>query len=133
MLASRFLRLNGHLKAVSGLCPKNMSMWDKNFEEPITHKDEIMQSKVSGDYKKKTLLPVKAAPSDASCSMFIDKEVLGLTKLLLKEGKSFVASEIMREVYEIIKETQLKKFYKASPDRRDNIITGITLTFFKFI
>ena len=99
-------------------------MWDKNFEDPIFHRDEIIQAKVTGDYTKKTLLPVKAAPANASCSMFMDKEVSDFMKVMLKDGKSFIASEVVREVYEIIKEIQLKKFYKATPERRENIITG---------
>ena len=124
MICSRLLRLNGVLKANSGLLQRSMSMWDKNFVDPILHKDEIMQAKVTGDYKKKTLLPVKAAPSDASCSMFLDREVLGLINVMLQEGKKFVAIEMIREVFEIIKDIQLKKYYKAPPDRRENIITG---------
>ena len=107
MICSRLLRLKGVFKA-----------------NPIVHKDEIMPAKVSGDYKKKTLLPVKAAPADASCSLFLDREVLGLINVMLQEGKKFIAIEVLREVYEIIKDIQLKKYYKAPPDRRHNIITG---------
>jgi len=126
MLCSRLLRPNGPLKTISGLYTRQMSMWDKSFEEALTHKDDILQAKVSGEYKKKVLLPVKAAPSSASCSMFLDQEVIAFMNVMLEEGKSFIVSEVMRDVFETIKEIQLKKFYKANPERRENMITDPT-------
>ena len=120
MLCSRLLRPNGPLK----LIPRQMSMWDKTFQDALPHKDEIMQAKVSGEYKKKVLLPVKAAPSNATCSIFVDQEILAFMNVMLEDGKSYIVSEVLRQVFENIKEIQLKKFYKASPERRENISTG---------
>ena len=126
MLCSRILRPNGPLKTISGLYTRQMSMWDKSFQDSLKHKDDIMQAKVSGEYKKKVLLPVKAAPSSASCSMFFDQELNAFMNVMLEDGKSYIASEVMREVFESIKEIQLKKFYKATPERRENMITDPT-------
>lgn len=100
-----------------------MSMWPSGFEDPIDHKDNIRSAKETGDYKRKTLVQVKAASKYANCSLFLEQDTIKFMNNLLKEGKGFVAVEELKLTFQLIKEIQLKKYYKSSSENRDNIIT----------
>jgi len=102
------------------------SMWPTEFEEPILHKNDIKNAKVSGEFRKKSLVPVKAADPRATCSNFLEKEYIDFLRLFLKDGKSHIGVEVLNKTYALIKETQLKKYYKATPERREHIITDPT-------
>merc|ERR1712062_426891 len=94
--------------------PDKHSMWSSEFEDPILHKDDIKQAKVSGEFRKKSLVPVKAADPKATCSNFVDKELIAFLRSFLKEGKSHIGVE------------ELNKNYKATPERREAIVTDPT-------
>lgn len=99
-----------------------MSMWSSSFEDPLAHKDEIKEAKESGVYKRKSLVPVKAAPADANCSVFLEKETLKFLNTMQQDGKKVVGMKVLGQTFTLLKEIQLKKYYKASPEARENII-----------
>jgi len=102
---------------------RSMSMWTPGFEDPILHKNELKNAKVSGEYKRKTLVPIKAADPTATCSNFLDKEFIDFLRCFLKEGKRHIGVREMNETFEIMKDIQLKKYYKASEERKESILT----------
>jgi len=106
--------------------PDKHSMWSSEFEDPILHKDDIKQAKVSGEFRKKSLVPVKAADPKATCSNFVDKEFIAFLRSFLKGGKSHIGVEELNKTFAVIKATQLKKYYKATPERREAIVTDPT-------
>jgi small subunit ribosomal protein S7 len=112
--------LNGH----GGLLISNYStMWPANFVEPIIHKSELGEAKQTGEYKKKTLVPIIAAPPDATCSVLLARDTIAFLNAMTIDGERQVAAMEMQEVFRIIKAVQLKKYYKAPHERRDLIIT----------
>ena len=100
-----------------------MSMWPASFEDPIPHKDQIAQAKESGEYKKRLLVPVKAADKEATCSKLLDEEFLAFLRTMQKDGKKHIVMESLKKTFEKIKEIQLKKYYKASEENKEEIIT----------
>jgi hypothetical protein len=60
------------------------SMWPAGFEEPLPHKSSFLEAKENGDYKRKTLVPIRAAPNDANCSVFIDPLFLKFQRCIMK-------------------------------------------------
>jgi len=93
-----------------------MSMWPKNYEDPVEHKSMIRDLREKGDFERKKIMPIKAADADANCSVFADPLVGRLTRTLMMYSKGEVSQQIMREVYRDIKEIQLRKYYKASEE-----------------
>ncbi len=86
------------------------------------HKDQISVAKQTGDYIRKSMVPVKAAPKDANCSQFVDPETLAFLKVMMKGGNKHTMIIQLNKIFENIKEIQLKKYYKANPERREGII-----------
>jgi len=103
-----------------------MSMWPKNYEDPVDHKSMIRDLRETGDFERKKIMPVKAALADANCSVFSDPLVGRLQRTLMKYSTGEVSRQVMREVYRDIKEMQLRKYYKASEEGKSNIETNPT-------
>ena len=97
-------------------------MWDKGFEEPVKHQRDIREAKEDGTFKRKTLVPIKSAKSDANCSVFLEPETMVFIQQILRHGEKYVLMNQINETFRLIKDIQLKKYYKASENRRENII-----------
>jgi len=120
MIAQRLLKT---FTSGQAALTRSMSMWSSGFEDPIPHKNEIKNAKVTGEYKKKTLVPIKAANPTATCSNYLDSEIIEFMRVFLKHGKMHIGMRELNETFEIMKDIQLKKYYKATPERREGIIT----------
>jgi len=59
-------------------------MWPAGFEDPILHKSEFPDAIENGDYKRKTLVPTKAALNDATSSVFINPLFLKFQNSIMK-------------------------------------------------
>jgi len=112
-----------------------MSMWPKGFEEPVIHKRDFPSLRASGEFQTKALSPIKSAPNTATCSLFKDPLVQRFHRLCTVHGRSEVSENNLRETYRLIKQTQLRKYYKltskevgsrpdaATPEVQDGSIT----------
>ena len=98
-------------------------MWPKGFQEPIKHKKEFPESKLSGVFEEKTLNPIKAAPNDATCSLFKqDDKIRKFTCLVMKYSEREKADIEMRRTFKLIKKAQLAKYYKSSDKNKTIVI-----------
>lgn len=59
-------------------------MWPAGFEDPLPHKSSFLEAKDNGDYKRKTLVPVKAAPNDATCSVLVNPLFIKFQRAIMK-------------------------------------------------
>ncbi len=98
-------------------------MWPPNFVDPVVNKADISEAKNSGEYRKKTMVPVKAAPSTATSSVFFEPDMITFLKAMTAHGQRYPAEEQMIKMFELIKKSQLEKYYKATPERRPHIVT----------
>jgi len=98
-----------------------MSMWSSKFEDPLTSRKEIDSIRNTPEYERKVNVPIKSALKSASCSMFKDPILTKFTNIVQEHSNAQVGENIMLETFRRIKEIQLKKFYAAAPEKRDDI------------
>jgi len=115
------LGVNQHsLNGVQGITlTRLMSMWPTGFQDPITHKRDFPEMKDSGEFEKKALAPIKSAPNWATCSLFKDPLIQKFQRLFTQHGRSEQAENNLRETFRLIKQVQLKKYYRATASKRD--------------
>jgi len=65
---------------------RGLAMWPPEFEDPVEDKEEFPSMRDSGEYDRRKLLPAKAAPNKASCSVFRDRIVDKVLHMAMKEG-----------------------------------------------
>ena len=84
MISSKLLKpfSSGH-----AILTRSMSMWPAGYDDPIAHKNEINDAKKSGEYKKKNLVPIKAADPTSNCSTLLDTEFFDFIRVMMKDGK----------------------------------------------
>jgi len=95
-----------------------MSMWPTGFEDPVIHKRDFPVMRDSGEYEKKALAPIKSAPNSATCSLFKDPLVQKFHRLCTVHGRSEQSENNLRETYRLIKQSQLKKYYKVAASQQ---------------
>ncbi len=101
-----------------------MSMWPKEYEDPVAHKSHFKRLRETGEFETKKTAPIKAADVEANCSVFRDELVDKFRRLFTVYTKSERAQLILREVCLQIKTTQLKKYQRAATDeQREAIVT----------
>eukprot|EP00090_Calanus_glacialis_P038304 TRINITY_DN668_c0_g1_i1.p1 TRINITY_DN668_c0_g1~~TRINITY_DN668_c0_g1_i1.p1 ORF type:complete len:250 (-),score=80.64 TRINITY_DN668_c0_g1_i1:23-697(-) len=98
-----------------------MSMWSTKFEEPLTSKQEIDSIRNTPEYDRKVNVPIKAALKTASCSMFKDPILTRFINMVQEHSNGMKGETILLETCRRIKEIQLEKYYKANPEKRDDI------------
>ena len=100
-------------------------MYSSKYKPNLKDRNAIRESKIRGTFKKLTFAKVKAAPSEANCSLLLDDETVKFVKTMMKEGKRYIHGEVLRRTFEIIKDTQLKKLHKPgiTKERQANIVT----------
>jgi len=98
-----------------------MSMWPRNYEDPVEHKSMIRDLREKGDFDRMKIMPIKAALADANCSVFADPLVGRLQRTLMKYSSGESSRQVIIKVYRDIKEIQLRKYYKASEEGKNAI------------
>eukprot|EP00092_Neocalanus_flemingeri_P039977 GFUD01043546.1.p1 GENE.GFUD01043546.1~~GFUD01043546.1.p1 ORF type:complete len:240 (-),score=83.95 GFUD01043546.1:852-1571(-) len=98
-----------------------MSMWSTKFEDPLTSRQEIDSIRNTPEYERKVNVPIKAALKTASCSMFKDPLLTRFINMVQEHSNAQVGENIMLETFRRIKEIQLKKYYAAAPEKREDI------------
>jgi len=98
-------------------------MWPPQFEQPVQDKSEFRQMRESGEYERKRLVAVQAAAPSATASVFHQAYVENLKQLILKNGKKLEAEEVMAKCFHRIKTIQLRKYRRASDERKPSIMT----------
>ena len=96
-------------------------MWPKNFQDPVKTKEEIKELRKSGEFVHKLVAPVKAAESDATCSVFYDAGYVRFRNTLMRKGKKELTDRLMMECFDEIKRIQLAKWRKASQEKKAEI------------
>ena len=95
-------------------------MWPPEFEDPVLRKEQIPELKESGEYERLKKVPIKAAPNDSTCSLFIDPMVQRFRNTLMERGKKELANRQLMLTYQKIKEIQLKKYQRAMQKLKDS-------------
>ena len=77
---------------------------------------------------------MKAAHSDDTCSVFYDSEVAQLIRMIIKKGERLKARTIVEDCFQIIKELQLKKYWKEENlEEREHIIISPAILYNKAV
>ncbi len=113
------LRLS--LSVLNRLGPRSYSMWPPQFVDPASSRSELAELRESGEFEQVKMMPVKAAPKDAQCSLFGDPLVLRIRNTLMCISNKERADLIIREAFRCMKATQLEKRRRAPPERRSLI------------
>ena len=113
--------LSRHVAITPRMSLARMSMWSTKFEEPLTSKQEIDSIRNTPEYDRKVNVPIKAALKTASCSMFKDPILTRFINMVQEHSNGMKGETILLETCRRIKEIQLEKFYKANPEKRDDI------------
>jgi small subunit ribosomal protein S7 len=90
-----------------------MSQYPTSYIDPVYKKDKQDQLIESGEYKNLVHLPVRAALSNHSSSVFHDDRVIKFVNYIMIQGKKELARELMNKTFENIKRIQLAKYNKA--------------------
>lgn len=94
-------------------------MWPTGFKEPIKHKRDFPEAKETGLFDEVSLNPVRAAPSEATCSLFRTSEKLTkFIRMCMMEKDRMRSEKEIREAFRYIKRAQMAKYWKAKDDKR---------------
>merc|ERR1711973_121173 len=107
---------------ISVNCAKRV-MWPTGFRDPIKHKKEFPETKESGVFDETALNPVKAAPNEATCSLFkTSDKIRKFTRLIMMNFDRHRADLELRDAFRLIKKAQLAKYWKAPEGKRREAI-----------
>lgn len=106
-------------------------IWPTGFKHPILHKRDFPDAKESGEFGENALNPVRAAPSEATCSIFRTSEKLNkFVRLCMVEKNRMRSEREIMEAFRIIKKTQMSKIHKTSNENRKNAVIVSPLDLF---
>ncbi|XP_044151926.1 28S ribosomal protein S7, mitochondrial [Bufo gargarizans] len=103
------------------------SRYNPQFLDPVPDKEkyrlpiEELSKEEREEWELKAVRPIKACPPGVSSSVFSDPAISKFTNMMMKGGEKILARQIMNKTLEKIKRIQLEKYYKASPEERENI------------
>ncbi|KAF7993105.1 hypothetical protein HCN44_005886 [Aphidius gifuensis] len=98
------------------------SVFPPTYIKPIFRKDEQAILEQTGEAEKIAHVPIKPAMGAETSSEFYDPIVAKFTNYVLRKGKKRLARSLVSDTFENIKRIQLKRYHKASPEHRDQII-----------
>uniref|UniRef100_A0A182F2P5 Small ribosomal subunit protein uS7m n=2 Tax=Anopheles albimanus TaxID=7167 RepID=A0A182F2P5_ANOAL len=93
-----------------------MSQYGPHFIEPIVNKEEISRLQETGELSKIAHVPIKAALSNQSSSVFYDPLVSQFTNYVMKHGNRELARGLVERGFENIKRMQLERYHLAESD-----------------
>ncbi|KAJ9578712.1 hypothetical protein L9F63_005074 [Diploptera punctata] len=103
---------------------KNFSQYGKQFVDPVFKKEEQDILYETGEIEKKTHVPIKAALTDATCSVFHDELVRKFVNLVMRKGKKVLAREMVEKAFENVKRIQLEKYNSTTEtEKKEAIVT----------
>nr|ACO10936.1 28S ribosomal protein S7, mitochondrial precursor [Caligus rogercresseyi] len=108
------LKIGGSSRSLGRRCmskhPKLPSPWPKGYVEPFGSRGELREAKESRvEYEEKLAVKIKAAPNEASVSVFRDPTMDEFSRFCMTAGRREKSVEIMNEMCKKMKEIQHKK------------------------
>lgn len=95
--------------------PVRGTVWPSNYVDPMFRKQE--QQQLPDDERKKlSFVPVKAVRNNVTCSVFFDPTINRLTKMIMRNGRFFLARDIMDRTLFNIKRIQIQRLRDAKSD-----------------
>ncbi|XP_075750269.1 small ribosomal subunit protein uS7m-like [Rhipicephalus microplus] len=103
------------------LCPVfatqvRTSVYDKNHVEPFVDKKKLEELETSGEVEDYKFVPVKAAPSHVSTSLFYDATLDKFINMLMRKGDKALARENIELGLFNVKRIQLTKYNRAADE-----------------
>ncbi|XP_075536287.1 mitochondrial ribosomal protein S7 [Dermacentor variabilis] len=103
------------------LCPVyatqvRTTVYDKNYVEPFIGKKKLEELEASGEAEDFKFVPVKAALSDVSTSVFYDATLNKFINMLMREGKKALAKENVERGLFNVKRIQLAKYNRTTDE-----------------
>nr|XP_056713605.1 28S ribosomal protein S7, mitochondrial [Euleptes europaea] len=121
-------QLHGSTKVwLPGLTQIRWSRYSPIYLEPEINKEayqkppERLTEEEKAERELKAVRPIKAAPSNVSCSVFYDPMISKFTSIMMMGGNKLLARTLMNQTLEAIKRKQLEKYYNADEKERENI------------
>lgn len=87
-----------------------MSVYPKNYIEPIFKKEDQEALTKSGEHLKVAHIPIKAARNNDTVSVFHDEVISKFTNYIMKKGNKLLARDLLSKTFEQIKRIQLEKY-----------------------
>ncbi|UYV67808.1 MRPS7 [Cordylochernes scorpioides] len=116
-LFSKSIRINSGLKCLIA----QYSVYPPSYIEPLIKKEALLDLEKIGAKKEYKYVPVKAAYGDHTNSLFDDPVLNKFICVITEEGRKEKARSLMTQTLELVKITQLKKYYSASNEEKKNI------------
>uniref|UniRef100_T1GAS7 Small ribosomal subunit protein uS7 domain-containing protein n=1 Tax=Megaselia scalaris TaxID=36166 RepID=T1GAS7_MEGSC len=88
----------------------HMSVYPKNYIEPIFKKEDQEALTKSGEHLKVAHIPIKAARNNDTVSVFHDEVISKFTNYIMKKGNKLLARDLLSKTFEQIKRIQLEKY-----------------------
>ncbi|CAH1109371.1 unnamed protein product [Psylliodes chrysocephalus] len=106
---------NSNLKVLSTIIQQNgMSQYPNYYIKPIYKKDSQEELIKSGEIKKLSHLPTRAALADQTSSFSNDPLANLLINYCMREGNKILARNLVEQCFENIKRLQLEKYHKTT-------------------
>lgn len=101
-----------------------MSSYGPHFIEPVFKKEKQLEMFESGEAQKLAHIPIKAARSNDSSTLFHDDRLSKFTNYVMRGGQKRLARELVEKGFENIKRIQLERYHLADADEKPNIETN---------
>lgn len=93
-----------------------MSVYPKNYIDPIFKKDQQEALRTSGEHLKIAHIPIKAARNNDNVSVFHDDIISKFTNYIMRKGNKLLARDLLEKTFEQIKRVQLEKYNTAKTE-----------------
>ncbi|XP_073975339.1 mitochondrial ribosomal protein S7 [Rhodnius prolixus] len=105
-----------------------------SFIEPIIQRKKLEEIKGTEEAKKLAHIPIKAARSEQSTSVFYDSTVEKFINYVMRGGKKELARVQVNKTLETIKRIQIEKYNKEiDPEKKSNIELDAMTIFHKAV
>lgn len=91
-------------------------MWPPFFVEPVYNKKQLEELEKTGEKERLASIPIRAAKSEQTCSVYFDPEISLFTNYIMRKGRKDLARSLVDKTFENIKRIQLKKYYKEEDE-----------------
>ncbi|XP_029054203.2 28S ribosomal protein S7, mitochondrial [Osmia bicornis bicornis] len=98
------------------------SLFPTSYVPPVYKKDQQKEIFETPEGKQLSHTPIKPALTSDTCSEFHDEIIRKFINYIMRKGQRAVARRVLETAFENIKIIQLKKYYDAAPEEKDNIV-----------
>ncbi|CAN8029352.1 hypothetical protein HPB47_011361 [Ixodes persulcatus] len=102
--------------------PVRTSVYHKGYREPIVDKTQLEELEAAGETKELKFVPIKAALSDVTSSVFYDPVLHKFINMLMRKGQKALATRNVESALFNVKKMQLTKYHREQdPDAKESI------------